>query len=382
MLSPNNFVSVDIIPSDGYMLMIDTPCHGSVLVHGMPVSLWGWLIHQEKPIADVALYQNGVRLKSIRLCHERPGVRRHYPNWYGIELPGFQDEFAFGDESAEVSLIAQEEDGRAVKLAAFGIKPIDIPKKVLFMHIAKTAGSSVNRFFSERIGSDYSATHIESNPLLRSDSGLTELREKRYLSGHIALRELVERFQFDDYFSCVTLRHPVEHVMSHIAYVRRLADAGNEAVLEVHALHIQELAKQLASVDLSNPEVLNCLLKDLSPVNKSLLDNTQTRYLTTDTIEDGVSETHLASAIVSLKRFSLVGFTESMSNFFSSASDALGWEKPASVVYENVGSNKYGLSTEASDQIAALFPLIKYDLELYAMAKDMYGSEPTARVTA
>ncbi|RKZ05786.1 hypothetical protein DRQ25_15365, partial [Candidatus Fermentibacteria bacterium] len=64
-------------------------------------------------------------------------------------------------------------------------------RKLLFMHIAKAAGSTVNAYFAKHYSEDQYAIHIESNKKWQSNPD--ELNALRFLSGHISLPMLSQK---------------------------------------------------------------------------------------------------------------------------------------------------------------------------------------------
>ena len=76
------------------------------------------------------------------------------------------------------------------------------------------------------------------------------------------------------------LRDPIDQLISHIAWVRRLAEPDEKERFYQHDTEIQDIATSLAKVDLESPVHLAKWVSELSREAQSLFDNCQVRYLT------------------------------------------------------------------------------------------------------
>lgn len=248
----------------------------------------------------------------------------------------------------------------------------------LFVHIAKTAGSSVNRFFQQYFGEEACLVHQESNPVWRQSSVPPELLHGvRFVSGHIPYRALTARLAEFPLHTVTVLRNPRTHVVSHLAWIRHLKDPGHEQRLAAHTPFIQQLAEKLAGLDLSDAEALAALVGGLSPEEHRLLDNPQVRYLTHHyQATEGIQERDVTSALDTLREINTFGFIEDPQGLFASLAKAVSCDQQAiEVPHENALKERYGLDPESDSQIQALMPLIQHDLELYRQAKSLYQAK-------
>lgn len=89
------------------------------------------------------------------------------------------------------------------------------PPKVAFIHVPKTAGTSVNSYFKDYLGSKQSGRCINyrdfrSSPL---DSFVEKAREARFVSGHMPWT-VFESFRDDHTFAFTFLRNPFDRLRS------------------------------------------------------------------------------------------------------------------------------------------------------------------------
>lgn len=85
---------------------------------------------------------------------------------------------------------------------------------------------------------------------------------------------------------------------------------------------------------------------------------------------DPVTEKDLQTALENLGRMDYVALTESIDDDLRAIARRLGFDgEDESAPKENVATNKYGLDPRNDEQMAALMPLIEYDLRLYQAAK-------------
>lgn len=255
----------------------------------------------------------------------------------------------------------------------------------VFIHIAKTAGSSVNHFFQQQFGEAGCLVHQESNPALRQTKVPPELLEGvHFVSGHIPYHTLTARLSAYHLHTLTVLRDPRAHVVSHLAWIRYLKDSGQEQRLAVHAPFIQQLANKLADLDLSSAEALVDLVESLSLEELRLLDNPQVRHLTHyPHTPAGMQTRDVSSALETLRETDTFGFIEDPQGLFEAMAEAVGARKEAiAVPHENALGNRYGLDPGDEAQMQALMPLIQHDMTLYAEAYTLYQDRLAGNASA
>ncbi|CAM3376306.1 hypothetical protein [Halomonas lysinitropha] len=244
----------------------------------------------------------------------------------------------------------------------------------LFVHIAKTAGSSVNRFFQERLGESACLVHQESNPAWSRPPLPDEFLDGvQYISGHMPYRVFTARLLGQPLHTLTVLRDPRHHVVSHLAWIRHLKDAGQENRLAAHPDFIQVLAEKIALHDLSDPASLSHLVAGLNKEEYRLLDNPQVLYLThRNRPGEGLDERDVEYAIDTLREVDTFGFVDELGGFFAELSEVVGEASEVrEVPHENALVDRYGLSTTNEAQMQALMPLIMHDMSLYERAKHL-----------
>lgn len=244
----------------------------------------------------------------------------------------------------------------------------------LFVHIAKTAGSSVNRFFQERLGKTACLVHQESNSAwARSPLPDEFLDGVQYVSGHMPYRVFTARLSGQPLHTLTVLRDPRHHVVSHLAWIRHLKDPGQENRLAAHPDFIQELAEKLSQHDLADPDSLASLVAGLNKEEHRLLDNPQVLYLThRNRPSHGLCDSDVDYAMETLREIDTFGFLDNLGEFFAELSDLVGQSSEMlEVPHENALRGRYGLNASNDAQMQALMPLIIHDLSLYARAQQL-----------
>ncbi len=188
---------------------------------------------------------------------------------------------------------------------------LDTP--IFFMHIAKTAGSYLNRRFEVLLGPQYCATHIELSIGNRTDLKAALDRGVTFFSGHVMLGlwndiagDLAPKFQM-----ATILRDPIEHLASHIQWLDHYnrPDKRREylALDEAH----RRVVDKIGASDIGEIGQLDDFLTNLSGIETRLFDNCQARYFLMSGQRDVVSQRALSlgdrrHVSAALKRFDYV----------------------------------------------------------------------------
>jgi SAM-dependent methyltransferase len=150
-------------------------------------------------------------------------------------------------------------------------------RKIVFCHIAKTGGKSVDAFFTSMLGKDRCATFAEDQ-VLRGMSVASISQTKDYISGHIYFDDL-RALPRDEFLVFTLLREPFAHLCSHLLWLDHLGSPERKDTYDLLPDIVQEVIDSVIRCDLSNPQSLGDLLANLTPAGTALLDNLQTRYL-------------------------------------------------------------------------------------------------------
>ncbi|QKX15826.1 sulfotransferase family 2 domain-containing protein [Microbulbifer sp. YPW1] len=245
-------------------------------------------------------------------------------------------------------------------------RPAFVNKPLFFMHIAKTAGSSVNEFFIEHFGHERAAMHIESV------SDLQSLAHHQFISGHIGLERFERDFERDKFYTATMLREPVRQLVSHLNWVRHLSEPERADFLQGHPDIVREISARLQKVDFSSPEAMSRFVSELRPAERPLFDNCQCRYFHSIPASKPFNDEAFLQALNNLKRFDFVGITENFEPAIrylgAKAGIVKNWEKPPRV---NVNKFDYGFDVTNPELITAVAPLIRYDQELYQRVSEL-----------
>jgi hypothetical protein len=234
---------------------------------------------------------------------------------------------------------------------------------IYFMHVAKAAGSTVNEVIARQFPADSVVLHFESSP--KTDDHL--LRTKRFISGHPFYYVARKRLPFiESFFKVTVFREPVKQLMSHIAWVRKLAEPENLPEFYKHAGHFQEMAIRLKNTDLSSSRELTLFANNLNRFERTTFSNFQTRYLI-PLPSDDMSLVDFEEVKCLLGEFDIVGTTESLDSFFRTLFKAMRWTCPDDIASQNIAGNYFGLDPSDPAQKRALSPLLKHDQRLYEM---------------
>lgn len=183
-----------------------------------------------------------------------------------------------------------------------------------FMHIAKTAGSYVNRLFGDALGETNIVVHAESK--LRDPSNFKRLiteQNVKFFSGHLYLR-LWDEFSkhVDKEFKLITVvRDPIEQIASHILWLDHYnLDRKRGEYQRLSESH-RRLVDLIQNVNFDDPGHLDHFLTHLPPAGLQLLDNCQSRYFLCGPgspilNHEPITLAHTSAIVKSCNRFDLI----------------------------------------------------------------------------
>jgi len=152
-------------------------------------------------------------------------------------------------------------------------------KKICFMHIPKTAGSSVNDYFSEVFGDDKSLTFAEHS--IYSGQSINKLLDNyEYLSGHLFYGNFSEIKRKVILFTI--LRDPYEQIVSQLKWLNRYNLPSYDEERSCLSDDVQKLVAMIGKISLESVHELDELLSNLPPVGYHLLNNVQSRFIIGD----------------------------------------------------------------------------------------------------
>lgn len=242
-------------------------------------------------------------------------------------------------------------------------------KKIFYLHVGKTAGTSMNKYIASHFAPHESEVHIENDPHW-SSGNKAYFQSKSFLSGHVSFVRFLQTFPGDDYYKFGTFRKPIDHVISHLAWVRHLSDPGKESFLKGHPVWVQEISDKLSKIDFSEPEQISHFVNNLTDLECALFDNSQTRYLLAIPGSQLVNEAKKTEAVENLQQLDFAGITELYNETIAILSHDMGWEMPLHGERLNKAATKYGLDASRPEIRQALKPLIWSDNIIYQLAKE------------
>ncbi len=299
-------------------------------------------------------------LASTRPDINRPRASELFARFPGADRAGFTLETPSpgpGKFRLEILL----EGGPTLELAQLRLHTQDQPR-LLYMHVPKAAGSTVNAFLQNHFRRSKCAIHIETDPRWHSD--INQIRDMDFVSGHVTLPALAARLNLDDYYVVTAVRNPFFQVVSHLAWIRKLAEKSEAQRFQRHPEYVQQLALKLKATDLSRPRSLRRLIASLNQSETRLLDNCQLRYFVKMDAGELVTGDHVAQAQDSSQIFDRIGTTEHIGEFLQGVAEDLGWARPGRLVTQNVAQSYFGLDARKARLRKALEPLVRHDLEL------------------
>jgi hypothetical protein len=251
-------------------------------------------------------------------------------------------------------MLLQRQTNRIRRL--FGI---DLPAiRPVFLHIPKTAGASIRRVLTERHARCWSVSVSVTGDMAKVRAMPDwKFRRCAFYAGHFGL-ETVDRVRSEK-FVFTFLREPLDRVLSHYYYFRRLpSDVSIEAA---------QLAKKLSLVD---------YMKCDHPGVRHTVEDVQARQLIEPewALEGGLitaepdAGKRAARAIEVLARFDFVGLTECFDQCLDRVSRGVGFS--LKVYRENKTEDRPAISELSAIERDAVEEAIQADRIVYRWALD------------
>ncbi len=235
-------------------------------------------------------------------------------------------------------------------------------KNVFYFHVPKTAGSTLNNLLETHFNN--TILHIEGRGPFNDNS----LASIDAVSGHLSYSRVASILDLSKWITIATFREPYSHVISHICWVRKLADEGEEKRFKNHPKIFQDLALFMKTLDFSNHEDIKKLVSHFLSIDYDYFFNTQTLYMD--------HHKRLDHAIKNMKNINVLGLTESMDSFKERLDSLFDWpmgNEAAKTLNKN--TNKYGFDIQNEKTRLAVYPLIDKDLLLYEEAVKLVNQQ-------
>lgn len=244
-----------------------------------------------------------------------------------------------------------------------------IKMKLLYFHVPKTAGSSINDFFADHIKSYH--FHIES--VEKKDNDF--FKKYDFVSGHVSYTDMNRLVDLKQWITFATFREPFHYVVSHLKWVRKLADPGEEERLRAHPDIFQKIALKMTEFDFSSPHEIKKFIEWLESIAFYYFHNTQMYYMNEVNYENSLTKTQLDIALNNMRNIDFIGVQEDMDSFINMISYEFGWPSEKKPPYVNRNENNYGFDTSCEETKKALYPLYEKDLIIYKEAKKLFGEQ-------
>jgi len=240
--------------------------------------------------------------------------------------------------------------------------------KVLYIHIPKTAGSSLNKYFSENLHKFH--FHIESTKNLSSEF----CEQYEFLSGHVTYNRMNTMLRLNEWTTLATFREPISYVVSHLKWVRKLADVGEEERLKQHPEIFQRIALKMTQYDFSIPADITQFIHWLESINVFYFHSTQMHYMHATKEQGRLNKKQIQFALNNISKIDFIGLQENMDDFMKNLSYEFGWQVDT-FPRENINLENYGFDLNCEETKKALYPLYKDDLLLYQEAQKKYKKQ-------
>lgn len=228
-------------------------------------------------------------------------------------------------------------------------------ERIFYFHIPKTAGSSLNRYLTDAFGPKRSLCHIQGIPSL----GTHQLKGYDFVAGHMTYTKMQNIIELDDWLTVATFREPYAHVISHLCWLRRLSDPGEEQRFREHPPIFQNLSREMTQYDFSRPSDIKRFIGCMETSGFSYFHNCQTLYL-------DEPDRSLETALQNLEHINVVGLAEDLPGLINILSRCLKRPLPQRPFpRENTNPCTYGFRRDNPETRAALYPLVERDLVVY-----------------
>jgi hypothetical protein len=238
------------------------------------------------------------------------------------------------------------------------------PRKLFFLHIPKTAGTS----FSATVKPWFQSSHPVDLKMLDNDDILAA---NDFVWGHITYDRFRASPASEEFLTAVALREPYARLASHLQYTDRYNDPAFTEELARLPAGPREATKRIANVDLNDADEIARFLDEMTPWEHAAYGNLQVRYLTDaprppDFLPRmNVTSDQTEKAISNLESFDFVMFTDALDDGVREIAAAFGRSEPEATESINLGLSGRRVNVHNPAIRQALAPCVEFDLKLY-----------------
>lgn len=233
------------------------------------------------------------------------------------------------------------------------------PKKILFDHLPKCGGSSLNLYLEAHYPRKKIFSTIGSNPMASVELFKALPQYKRYdydlVIGHLA-HELLN-YVDPEHLTITVLRDPVDRIISHYYYAKRTT--GHYLYSKIHEEDLN--LEEYATSDLSDE-----------------LRNWYTTHFSGLTISDAESdpEAAVAKAVKFLmERYDIIGFLDEFEVFSKILKEQAGFKNEYKNLRVNVSTNRPPIDSISQSTIRKIQAVNYLDIVFYRKIREAIGRQ-------
>ena len=236
-------------------------------------------------------------------------------------------------------------------------------KKIFFLHIPKTAGSSLNQMLAENFKKRKTKVHIETDR--QNNYNSVNPKKLDFISGHIRLYNVINQFSLNNFLRITILREPYDQLISHINWVKFIGADPNSTFFKGHSTPLQELSLFTKKYNFEQVKEVEKFVNELPPLGYRLFNNCQTRFLNNHQSPEVISGESATESIKTLSYFDEVGTVEHIDLFMQKIYQKMDWGKPPKIARTNELNNRYKIPKDSEVLRKVLAPLFKEDQQIY-----------------
>ena len=238
---------------------------------------------------------------------------------------------------------------------------MEFNKKLIFLHIPKTAGSTFHMILNKRyksneiknlFGSRYSEPEIKSF----IEAPVEAKKNIRLLKGHMPYG--MHNYLPDESKYISVLRNPVERVISQYYYIKKNTYNPLHNQVEKDGMSISEFVSSGISVGMNNGHC-RFLNGDLDEYKFNQCDD-----ILLEQVKENIR-----------KNFLWLGLTERFDESILVLSILLGWKSPPYYIRENVSKNRKSRDSISKEEISVIEEYNSLDMNLYSFANEMLDKQ-------
>lgn len=321
-----------------------------------PVDITIWINGQEFETVSADVFRKGLQVKGI-----------HPTGNCGFKIPIANKNI---EDITKIEVFTKERN-LSLKNSPLIIRTNRL--KMFYMHIPKTAGSSLNHDISHNFPNINKKSHIEG--VLNTPEEVS-LYSKNFLSGHLSFPNIVDKFSEDKWDFITLLRNPIDQLESHINWLIKVTDDIDSQFHNSHGKLIHTISYELKEMDLSTEKGKKKFIEQTKTNQhyRNLFENCQTKYFI-GTYDRNASANDLYNAIKVLdSKFLFVGLSEYYNDFLRLITEHYGFQYQEPQQKKNTNKKKK-LFFKNSEFEHLIYDLVKYDNIIYDYVKAKWANK-------